>query len=381
MSKLLSLLALAGFSFTSAGRDLAAQAETSAPFTSPMLTLDASALPPASTSASEGSSGSTPGFLSFYFENDGSFVRPGGSDKHYTNGIGFSVAGQPAWARSMGRFIPSFWDQFNPQDPHTSFAVGFTAAQDMYTPSDLSQSAPIYGDRPYAGWLYAGLFWQRASEPVDSHATMEHLQLDVGAVGDASLAEQTQKFIHANIATNAVTPEGWDNQLGDEIGVNLTYLRKWRFDVTPQTAAGMPAFQIIPKAGATLGTIYCNAQADLVGRIGWNLPDDFGPGRLHEMAAFTRQTAPQSPFGFYIFGRAAGQVVAHNTFLQGNTFEDSTVTVDPYPVVGEFQGGVAFQFCRHMELVYSQTMRTKEFHGQYGWDGYGALGLTFSWNF
>ena len=156
-------------------------------------------------------------FAALYFENDGTFAHPGGTDKHYTSAEGLSFAYQPQWARSLGQYIPSFFDQFNPDHADTSFAVGVVAYQDLYSPTDLSRRDAIYNDHPYAAIINGGIFWQRAAEPEHeggwTHATMEHYQLDLGIVGPSAQGEETQKFVHGNFSTGAVRPEGWDNQI------------------------------------------------------------------------------------------------------------------------------------------------------------------------
>lgn len=347
------------------------------------LTLDPTTLPAASAATSpttEPAEGPNQ-FLTLYFENDGSFVRPWGTDKHYTSGEGFSFAAQPEWARSLGRYIPSAWDQFDPSRPDTTFAAGFIAAQDIYTPQDLTRVNPDPYDRPYAGWLRLGLFWQRAVAPAEGHATMEHFQLDLGMIGPSSLADKTQKFIHTHVTSWAEQPEGWQSQLHDEPEFNFTYLRKWRFTLNQPADNWVPVMQVIPEAGVTAGTLQRMLVGGVLARAGWNYtPDDFGPGNMHEVAAFTGRRQVESPFGFYVFGRAGGMLVEHNTLLEGNNFRDSP-GVDATPLVGEFQAGVALQFLRHVELVWAQVVRTPEFHSQHGGDGYGTMALTVFWNF
>lgn len=351
----------------------------------PVLTLaDTSGAGAKNLQTTETSAPPTTNFATIYFENDGSAAHPGGTDKHYTSGVGFSLAYQPLWARSLGKYVWSLDDQFNPEHQNASFAVGLVAYQDMYTPSDLSRSDPIYNDRPYAALSNGGLFWQRAVAPEHEggwiHATLEHFELDLGIVGPSAQGEETQKFVHSNIATSSTRPEGWNNQINDEFGFNFTYLRKWRFTLADQADQGI-AVQLIPVAGFTAGTLSRYATAELVARAGWNLPDDFGPGRMHEVAAFTNQRGVKSPLGFYVFGRMGGQLIEHNTFLEGGNFRDSPVTVTQNPTMGELQGGLALQLYHHVELIYSQTLRTREFEGQDGPDVYGAITLTFSWNF
>jgi len=162
---------------------------------------------------------------SFYFENDGTFVRPNdNTDRHYTSGQGFSVA-------------------------------------------------------------WRGAFWQRQREDL-----LDHVQVDVGVVGPSSLGEQVQELVHE--FTDADDPD-WDGQLGDEFQFNLTLRRKWRFDLGQTSLAGRRIdWQLIPRAELDVGTTYRRAAVGGLIRVGYQMPDDFGP----HFSGRQQQPRPE-PFG------------------------------------------------------------------------------------
>jgi hypothetical protein len=83
----------------------------------------------------------------------------------------------------------------------------------VFAPSGLLMSRQILVDRPYAGWLHgsAGLI-------AETGRRLDQLELTVGVVGPASLAEQTQKRIHEIV--NADEPRGRNTQLKNEPGVS-----------------------------------------------------------------------------------------------------------------------------------------------------------------
>src|SRR3546814_15174227 len=91
----------------------------------------------------------------------------------------------------------------------------------MYTPDDVALRNPPLDDRPYAGWLYGsvGLI-------AETGRRLDQLELTLGVVGPASLAEQTQKLIHE--ITDSQEPRGWDTQLENEPGGVLHYTRSRR---------------------------------------------------------------------------------------------------------------------------------------------------------
>lgn len=328
----------------------------------------------------------TPYALTLYWENDGGWIKPvDKQDRHYTNGIALSLAARPAWARDLAAYIPSFWDQFNPRKDHTSYAVGFIAVQQMYTPERYELSVPDLTDRPYAGYLYGGLYLQRAVRPsrfeddLNALTTFEHLQLDVGVIGPASLAKQAQEWVHGG--TGVTDPRGWQYQLHDEPTLDFTYIRKWRYRVPCPYLRYTPV-EIIPEAGFTVGTVHREAVVGATFR--WSVlepPDDFGPARLRVPAAFTATREPSERSVLQFFARPAVYLVEHNTLIEGNNFRGSYVTQDIVPVVGELQFGFAAQFCKHFELNYSWTLRTKEFAGQHNCDRFGALTFTAFFDF
>ena len=289
----------------------------------------------------------------FYWENDGSLFTPiNGDDRHYTNGIGFEV----------GFRNPSYeeWEPFlllpkDFEDPR--FAVGFQLRQFIYTPDDIEDPDPIEDDRPYAGWLTLGLFAQRSDD-----VKFDHVQLDFGIVGQNSGAEAAQEFVHS-VFPNQVDPQGWDNQLANEFAFNLKYQRRWR---TPRgELRGLfegAQYDAIGLAGFNLGNVHINASIGGIARFGYNLPRDFGPGRIRDFADHTGNH--EGDFSAYLFSRLDGRIVGRNIFLDGNTFADS-ISVDRKEFVAEASVGVEAQY-KGFYAGWSMSFFTEEYEGQSG---------------
>ena len=142
--------------------------------------------------------GTETGTLSLVFENDLFYD----TDRNYTNGVRASWLsspdGRPAWALRAARWFPLFPDG---GAVRTSYAVG----QNMYTPEDIALRDPPLDDRPYAGWLYGSI-----GLIAETGRRLDQLELTLGVVGPASLAEQTQTFVHE--ITGSRGPRGWDTQ-------------------------------------------------------------------------------------------------------------------------------------------------------------------------
>lgn len=326
-----------------------------------------------------------------YWENDGGWAKPiDRHDRHYTSGVGASLSWQAPWVDSLVGRVPSINNEFDPGQ--TDYAMGFVGALTMYTPERFEQTQPIFNDRPFAGFTYGGLFVQRANRTLKL-PTYESLEVDVGILGPSSLAQNAQEMVHHFFDYRM--PRGWGNQVNDEPDFMIKYDRRWRWDAwTPpeEWQPWAPRVQVMPEVGFTVGSLLDEVHAGGIVRVGWNMPDDFGPGRMSLPADFTfRAPAAGGPFSledvlrkqsFYFFVRPYGELVARNGLLEGDTFSDrDPVTVSPVHGVFGVEYGLSHRFLKHFEFTYSWTSESAEFKGQRGWDTWGSVSLSFfvSW--
>lgn len=302
--------------------------------------------------------GSEQGTLSLVFENDLFYD----TDRNYTNGVRAEwLSGpvrQPDWALDLARKFPIF-----PSDG--TIRISYAAGQNMYTPSDITLVDPPLDDRPYAGWLYGSV-----GVIAENGRRLDQLELSVGVVGPASLAEQTQIFIHD--ITGSDDPNGWDTQLENEPGVLLIYQRSWRKFVSESISGFM--FDVTPHAGGALGNVFTHANAGVTMKFGRRLPLDYGTPRIQPSLPGSGFFIPRDGLGWYLFAGIKGRAVARNIFLDGNTFRDSR-SVDKVPFVGDFQFGFALTW-QDVRLSYTHVLRSREFEEQDGRDDFGALSLS-----
>lgn len=303
--------------------------------------------------------------IDLLWENDAEyFTIFDPEDANYTNGVRVDVAWTPAFAQRWAEALPlasEFKDMRS--------AVGVAAGQNMYTPDDIQDPNPQPDEHPWGAWLYAGFYLQRA----DEHR-LDTLELDVGVTGEWAGGEPAQKTVHRIIGSP--NPQGWGNQNADEPGVNLILQRNWKFGWGEQD--GWRA-ELLPYAGATLGTVYTDAEAGVTGRIGWNMTEDFGMARIGHLGDQT--VVPKNGYGVYLFGRLGGRAVAHNTFLDGSLFQSDDPSVDKYPLVGEAQVGIAARITRYCDINYSQTWWTEEFQTEGRGQHFGSWGLTLHFEY
>lgn len=315
--------------------------------------------------------------FNFYFEND-LFVD---TDSNYTNGVkvswispdlsDYSEAGQlPDSVYRMGKYLPFV------NAPGIQRNVVFTFGQNMYTPQDLTRQDLIVDDRPYAGWLYFGVAMHNKTE-----WWLDTVEVNIGVVGPAALAEQAQKIVHE--IRDAVKPEGWDNQLENEPALNFVWERKirlWRFETENDLG-----FDFIAHGGTSLGTTYVYGNAGAQVRAGWRIPLDFGSGIIR-LAGDTNSPARKYDYrlmggeglGIHLFGGIDGRYVFHDMMLDGNIWHDSH-SVDKRRGVFDVQMGLSMTI-RHWKLSYGRVYRSREFEQQSRY--YHAFGsMTFSFTF
>jgi hypothetical protein len=344
----------------------AAAQDNSAPATLPET-------PPAAPLATESAASKRPARFTFFIENDGAIKPNDQTDRYYTSGVKIDLAFQPDWARSFADFIPLGAD-FDPE--RTAFGV--SATQLIFTPWKNGRSLPPPNDHPYAGYLYGSVYFQRAEAPAteraDQLSTFDHLQFDFGMVGPSSLAQESQDEVHRIIGRRLLN--GWNHQLKDEPSFNMTYRRKVRLEYALDD--NDLKLQLIPEAGFDVGTVWRQAVGGVTLRIGQNLPDDYGASRL--LLSGAAVATPRDGLGWEVYFRGEGRAVQHDIFLDGNTWRESA-HVDKYSVVGELTFGGVLHINRNVEIGYSQTFQTEQFHGQDGMHSWGSLFIRALWTF
>lgn len=239
---------------------------------------------------------------------------------------------------------------------------GFAIGQYMYTPEDLRATNIIYGDRPYCGLAYLSLFREHYTSN-----SFDYLELQLGAIGDYSFAEETQKIVHKLIGSTF--PSGWDNQIANEIGVNLYYQKRHRIDIFK----GFLDFS--PSGGVGFGNMYIGADIGVLFRLGYNLPES--PNLKQIEPAILSKSRPR--FHFYIFSDMDTRFVFHNITLDGSLFENPSVyTVDTKPCVVDFEHGACLGFW-DFDLKASFVNRTDEFYEQEYQQGFFSIVFSFEY--
>jgi hypothetical protein len=326
------------------------------------------------------------------------------TDQNYTSGVAFTAVSQdifgklnlaclPAAVRLHAALIsyldPGFWaDADNPAHAQ-NVVVKF--GQSMFTPRDSTRTDLIPDDRPYAGLLYVGMSWNRRKhEPHNNTEVLDTREITLGVIGPLALAQPAQDLIHDVIGAERF--QGWDNQLRNEPAVQMALDRKFK---TYQGAGAIqPGFSAdyIRSLGLQLGNIETSGTVGIEGRIGWNIPNDFGtypirPGAenrppsaasIHggDGKGTTQSGRPRA--GVHLFGTLETKLVLHDFSLDGNLFESShSVTRSPWVAQAAIGLSAQSPIAGHgVKLAVMRVWRTREFEEQGSSHAYGSVTLS-----
>jgi hypothetical protein len=284
--------------------------------------------------------------LSITVEND-SFL---GHDSYYTQGFRLQYMHKanelPSWSAAFLANFPTMGLNVN------RMRIGGALGQELFTPAHISQTSLIENDRPYAAWLHGSLIMRRSGTFLDRVPSMDEFELDLGVVGPEALGEETQVWWHDLL--NEPEPHGWDNQLSTEPALQLFYTRSFQFGMR---SANYWGFDAIPHAKVALGNVYVYGELGGLLRAGYNLPAEYIISPIESFSTHPSYDPPK--WSAYVFGGVDSRFVAHNIFLDGNTFEDSHNVAKEF-VVSDFRVGAAIRY-KGVEAVASYVERTREF--------------------
>lgn len=351
----------------------------------------------ATLSASDGA------FMTWLMENDAFGAK---TDKNYTTGSKAHYRARPG---QEGDFETELARRFFGAEARDNVFMTWAIGQSIYTPDDTKSSRPVPNQHPYAGWLYgeAGLHIQDSDFRGMTAAT-----LNVGIAGPLSFAEETQRAIHDVLGQGS--PDGWDNQIKNELGVMFSLERRWRHVVLECFESGVgeswigrqlgikdPIIEadIISMVGGTAGNVLTEAQAGAMLRIGFAdsdrkcetvatksgnyrhgpLAQDWGAVRVRPGYASPGPRSYKYAPDFQLWTGLQFRAQAQNIFLDGNTFQDS-LSVDKFPIVADWEFGVSTKipYLNGMaSFVY--VVRSEEFRMQDGYQNFGVISLGFNY--
>ena len=245
----------------------------------------------------------------------------------------------------------------------------YNLGQKIFTPEDITASPLQENDRPYAGYLYFGVSVLSRFKHEENYDIGNQFEITLGIVGSASLSEQSQKYIHRLTGSN--DPNGWDNQLNNELAAGLSYSRFWRF--SHPLREGL-SFGFNPQISGAVGNVYTYGASGFMLRFGSDLKRDLSPPNIRPGFPGVIYFEGRKKPSWYIYLGLEGRLVLRNIFLDGNTFTDSH-SVEKKTLVGDMQYGFVYLFDT-VRIAFSNMIRTDEFNNQKENSLYGAVNIS-----
>ena len=221
--------------------------------------------------------------------------------------------------------------------------------QQIFGPLASWANQPVYQDRPYTGYLYAGA----AINWLYNNESALKITAQVGTIGPASLAEKVQKSFHD--AFNLKHPLGWEYQLNNAVGLNLEahYTRLLYRN-------GKEWFDIAATPSLRLGNIFSNATAAVQLRIG-SLDKLYQSASTNSRVSLSKDLQKTE---FYLFAIPQLSYVAYDATIQGGMFIKDKGPVH-YPVIHlVFTQQVGVQFSsKRWSASFTAFIRSREVGG------------------
>lgn len=294
-------------------------------------------------------------FLKVSFDNDILDY----TDRFYTNGLRVDLILPLFQANPLGKIMLPYWGAA------TNY-YGITLCQNMYTPSTTKTGGILYGDRPYAAYLYLGSFKISNDTLRQIRQTSE---IWVGIIGPSSYGEWVQRSFHNSVPTNN-EPLGWEYQIQNDLVLNYNLsLEKGIFSRRNS--------DLSVTASGSIGTLYTNIGGGFRFRAGWLNPwfINLGVARKDRLKASGLRRSQM-----YFFIKGSGKVVGYDATLQGGVFNRSSVYTLPAGeitrLVFQTSAGLTFSY-GGIRLDLEQFMLSPEFHEGW-WHKWIHIGVTFS---
>ncbi|CAN5478286.1 hypothetical protein BH11BAC5_BH11BAC5_11420 [soil metagenome] len=276
--------------------------------------------------------------------------RGEGTDRNYTQGLKielyYTKHTAPTFPGNLLMKISNSADNL----------YGWGLTQNIYTPNNIKATAIQYGDRPYAGTLYASHILVSSDKEKKQKLTTN---VSLGVIGKPSLAGQAQTWVHGII--NYQKPQGWNNQVKTDLILNYYILyERLLFNPTPK-------LEIIGGVHSNIGTLYNNAGFGIQFRGG--LFNNYFSN--YERPAFYSGVSNGSikKFQFYFYMKTIGTAVMDDATLQGGFF---THLSSPYYISKDSMNRFTMQYeygivlsKNRFGISVSEKLRTAEFKGTY----------------
>ncbi|MBN8852540.1 MAG: hypothetical protein BGO55_02180 [Sphingobacteriales bacterium 50-39] len=241
--------------------------------------------------------------LRIYEDNDFINAFGVGTDDAYTNGTRidlFYTKKHPS--RGIDRFLPT-------AGTGSINTYGWGFMQLMFTPDDITRSDYQPNDYPYSGALIAThtLYSYNPVKKFDWQT-----ELVAGVIGPASLAAETQAFVHKLI--HYYKPMGWPHQFKNDLLININMTGE------KELASVGQALEIIGGSQVFLGTMLNGIAFYPLIRIGKMTPYFHGYMTQYSSPGSSVKSRHIKKWQAYFMLKPEAQLIFTNALLEGGMF-------------------------------------------------------------
>lgn len=281
------------------------------------------------------------------------------TDQFYTNGIAFDYVAPAISDNPVKYILLPYWGKARNY-------YGISLVQNLYTPSTTKVGGILYGDRPYASYLYFGSFKVTNDETQHFRQVSE---LDLGVIGPPSLGGTVQDLFHRYIPYNN-EPLGWEYQINTDIVVN--------YNVSlVKGVINSDHVQMMLNGTAALGTLYTNMGGGFSLRLGW-FNDYFSDLGIRKRRDLKSQGARVMQYFFTLKGLS--RLIIYDATLQGGMINRNSPYTIPSSSISRFvaQSSLGFTLTYGaIGIELEQIVLSPEFNGKL-WHAWGHVGLLFA---
>ena len=222
------------------------------------------------------------------------FVWHSNSDRYYTYGIHFDFRKRSDDTNFLKKYFP------NADMSYHNYGFNIQA----YTPGYIADQIDAM-ERPFAGWSY-----------FEYHSSFSFLNkafkvgAEIGILGPHSYAGNIQNWFHREITGDPVL-DGWDNQIGDILGINL------RMEYAKTFKAGKK-YDLSFVLDNSIGNIFLYTEPAILLRLGTF--NNIGSSMALSNGVLSNTGGKE----FFVDFSARVKLSAFNATIQGNIFEDDS---------------------------------------------------------
>ncbi|MEI7499111.1 MAG: lipid A deacylase LpxR family protein [Bacteroidota bacterium] len=293
-------------------------------------------------------------FLTINYDND----ILDNTDRYYTNGIKIDLISPGLQMNPLSKLMIPYWGTGKNY-------YGITLVQNIYTPSTTKTGGILYGDRPYAAYLYIGSF-KITNDP--DYKFRQTSEIDVGIIGPDSYGEWVQGSFHKIVPTNN-EPLGWEYQIQNDLVLN--YSIAYEKGIFSGNNIDLNLNSI-----GSIGTLYTGFTGGFQFRAGWMNPYFANLG-LAKKTVLKEQGLRKFQFIFFVKG--SGKLVGYDATLEGgllNKTNSYTLSASEISrVVFQSSGGISVS-SGGFRFDIEQFLLSPDFHNGW-WHKWVHIALVF----